>query len=107
MILQLFRSRVPLADTVRRYRGSPDHRDLQAVSTLRWLDLVADPPYTSWARCTIVNEGPGDVELGVNHPNGRTVLGPGGTLPIDEKVLSLFYIARPGQAVNLSVDGVY
>lgn len=94
------------------YAGRTDHRELQATSVLRWIDLIADPPYTAWVHCFIINDGPGVVELAINHPNDRFVMGPGETRTIDrtgavEQILSLFYIAAPGQTASLRVTGEY
>lgn len=94
------------------YAGRTDHRELQALPVLKWIDLIADPPYTAWVHCFIINDGPGVAEIAINHPNDRFAMGPGETRTIDrtgaeEQILSLFYIARPGQTANLRVTGEY
>lgn len=113
MILKSFGSRLGIrqAQTL-TYTGRTDHRELQAISVLKWIDLIADPPYTAWVHCFIINDGPGVVEIAVNHPNDKFVMGPGETRTIDrtgaeEQILSLFYIAEPGQIANLRVTGEY
>lgn len=96
------------------YQGRTDHRDLRATSTLKWIDLIADPPYTAWTHCFIINDGPGVVDVAINHPNDRFTMGPGETRTIDriaadEKILSFFYVVSPGygNTANLRVTGEY
>lgn len=94
------------------YRGRTDQRDLQAVNTLRWIDLIADPPYTPWIHCFIINDGPGAAEIAINHPNDKFTMGPGETRTIDrtsaeDRILSIFYNSVPGQTANLRVTGEY
>lgn len=94
------------------YVGRTDHRELQAIPMLRWIDLIADPPHTAWTHCFIINDGPGAVEIAINHPNDRFVMGPGETRTIDrtgaeEQILAIFYNAVPGHTASLRITGEY
>jgi len=93
------------------YQGRTDQRNITTQNYLQWLDLIADPPYTAWVHCFIINDGPGAANIAINHPNDMFVMGPGETRTIDrsgaaEKILTLFYVTGVGQA-HLRVTGEY
>jgi hypothetical protein len=113
MIIKSFGSRLGIgqAQTL-AYRGRTDSRELQAIPTLKWIDLIADPPYTPWVLCFIINDGPGAVEIAINQPNDRFIMASGETRTInrtgaEEKISSLFYVAEPGFTALLRITGEY
>ena len=97
---------------VLQYRGITDPRELHIDDRFTWIDLIHDPPYRPWVHAFIVNDGPGPVEIGINHPSDREVVGEGETRTVDrsgadELIMSIFFICPPGETALVKVTGEY
>jgi len=97
---------------VLEYRGIVDYREIRANSNISWIDLIHDPPYRPWVHAFIINDGPGTVDIGINHPNERFVMGRGETRTIDrtgadELIYSMFFICPIGETAALRITGEY
>ncbi len=94
------------------YRGIVDYREIKVTPTVGWLDLIQDPPYRPWIHAFIINDGPAAVEIGINHPNDRFVMGMGETRTIDrsgadELIYSVFFVCPRGKVADLRITGEY
>lgn len=95
-----------------QYQGVIDYRELRVDGALSWIDLLHDPPYTPWVHVFLVNDGPAAVEVGVNEPEGRFVMGRGETRTIDrrgadELINALFFVCPVGETSLLRATGEY
>lgn len=94
------------------FEGAVDPRVLSATDSLKWLDLVEDPPHKPWISAYFINDGDATVEIGVNHPElKRHQIKKSETLTIDqshasERIRRLFYICASGTA-SVRVVGQY
>jgi len=94
------------------YEGVTDPREVDAGASLKWIDLIHGPPRTPWSFALIRNEGPNDVEVGINNPNERFVVYPGIPVEIDrrqssQRISILFFICKPTESAFMRVTGEY
>ncbi len=91
--------------------GRLDPRNVHATAKLQWIDLIHEPPRTPWVYAYIVNDGPYAVEIGINDPNDRQVIYPGGSVTLDrsgklEGIAIVFYIC-PWDEAYVRITGEY
>lgn len=95
------------------YSGQEDPRTIHVTNVLSWINLVYDYPYTPWISAYFINDGPGTVEIGINYPDNRFIMKPGETNTVnrtgalDERISSIFFIARPGLSSTVRVIGAF
>ncbi len=94
------------------YIGNEDPRNVHVTNILSWINLVYDYPFTPWISAYIINDGPGVVEIGINHPDDRFTMNPRETITVtrsgaEERIKAMYFICRPGLATDLRVTGVY
>ena len=92
-------------------QGRDDPRNVHATTKLQWIDLIHEPPKTPWVHAYIVNDGPYAVEIGINYPNDRFPLRPGGQVTLDhsnkpEGIGIIFYIC-PIYDAHVRIIGEY
>lgn len=92
-------------------QGRNDPRHIHATTKLQWLDLIHEPPRTPWVHAYFVNDGPYPVEIGINYPNDRFLIYPGGTVTLDhskkpEGIAIIYYIC-PWYEAYVRITGEY
>lgn len=107
-------SDLPSAQTLRaqQYIGKTSPFVVQANDKLQWLDPVRDFPYIPWIRAYFINDGPGDVQVGINHPDDLMIMGAKETLEIDrtnaqENIWIIFFLCPRGEKAQVRVTGEY
>jgi len=93
------------------YRGVTDPREVEATETLKWIDLVSNPPYTPWISAFLINDGPDAVAVGINYPDNRFMMNLGDTITVNrswasERIAVIFFICPEGRA-KLRIIGEY
>lgn len=94
------------------YTGLTDSRVLLARSTLQWINLVSDPPYTPWITAAFYNDGPDSVFIAINNPAELTEVGSGGSITVDmaggdRRIEFVFYRRNAGETASVRVVGKY
>lgn len=97
---------------VQAYEGKTVVKELNATATLGWLDLVHVYPYIPWSWAFFVNEGPYDVQIGINNPGELFTVHPGANRVVDrigaaERISVIFYVCQPTETARVSVTGEY
>ena len=94
------------------YTGLTNTLVLRATSTIQWMNLVSDPPYTPLITATFYNDGPNSVFIAINNPaellrlnkdDSRIVSMSGG----ERRIEFIFYKCNPGESATVRVDGKY
>jgi hypothetical protein len=94
------------------YLGKIAPKTVKANSTLKWLDLKQEPPYTPWIGAYFINDGPDPVAIATNHPDDRFTMNPGETVTIDrsgaqERIAIIFYVCETGKTASVRITGEY
>jgi len=95
------------------YEGRTDAREVDVPSdSIVWLDFIHAAPRTPWTWVLFENDGPNDVEIGINEPNDRFILNPLATKTVDkigarEKISIIFFYCRPTETARVRVVGEY
>jgi len=96
-----------------QYQGKSEARVVQVPSDrVVYIDLLHDRPFTPWTWVLLENNGPYEVEIGINEPNDRFVLVPGANKTIDrltarERISIIFFYCRPTETAEVKVTGEY
>ena len=94
------------------FTGQEDPRIIHATSYLSWINLIYDYPYQPWISAYFINDGPGQVEIGINYPDDRFTMNPLETNTVtrsgaEERIKIIYFMCPPGQLSNLRVTGEY
>ena len=92
-------------------QGRNDPRKIHATTKLQWIDLIHEPPKTPWVHAYIVNDGPYAVEIGINYPNDRFIIQPGGQVTLDHsnkpEGIGIIYYICPMYEAYVRIIGEY
>lgn len=102
------------------YLGAVDVRTLHANPTVKFINLVGDPPYNAWIAADFQNKGPGVAYIGINTPGpwielaapDPSVVGSGGSGTVDlsgatKRIEVIFYKTNVGVVADIEVIGKY
>jgi len=102
------------------YLGAVDARTLHANTTVKFINLVGDPPYNAWIAADFQNIGPDVAYIGINTPGpwialaapDPSVIGSGRSGTVDlsgatKRIEVIFYKANPGETADIDVIGKY
>ena len=92
-------------------QGRNDPRKVHATTKLQWIDLIHELPKTPWVHAYIVNDGPYAVEIGINYPNDRFFIYPGGQVTLDHsnkpEGIGIIYYICPMYDAYVRIIGEY
>jgi len=94
------------------YTGAVDSRELNATSSVKWINLIGDPPYNAWVSADFTNKGPGKAYVGVNTPGPWIEMesGGGGSVNMagaNKRIEVIFYKTDPGETAVITAIGKY
>lgn len=94
------------------YSGRICSRTHTATETLSWQDFIHEWPTSPLVSVFIINEGPHAVEMAINDPNSRLVMGANETRTIVrlgavERIAIIFFKCSPGEWAHLRIEGEY
>lgn len=97
---------------VQSYEGKTIVKELNATATLSWVDLVHTYPNIPWSWAFFVNDGPYDVQIGINNPGELFIIHSQANRVVDrrgasERISVIFYVCEPTETATVSVTGEY
>ena len=96
-----------------QYVGRVDNREIDVPSDkIVYIDLIHGPPMTPWTWARFENAGPNEVEIGINHPEDRFIILPGGTKTVDrlgaqERIAIIFFYCKATETAHITIAGEY
>lgn len=94
------------------YHGRSVTKKVKANSTLKYLDVRYDYPYTLWISAYFINDGPDPVEIAINYPDDKFTIKPNETVTVSrsgaqERIATIFYACERGKTATVRITGVY
>lgn len=94
------------------YVGRTSPRTVKANSTLKYLDVRHDYPYTPWISAYFINDGPDPVEIAINYPDDKFTMNPNETVTVNrsgaqERIAVIFYVCERGKTASVRITGEY
>ncbi|MBA7661349.1 hypothetical protein ES703_69364 [subsurface metagenome] len=85
---------------------------LSATDEIQHIAPIFTPPDIPWISAYFINDGPDEVEIGINAPYDRFVINPAETITVnrahaDERINIIYYICNPGETASVRVVGEY
>ena len=96
-----------------QYEGRTDNREIDVPSgSIVYIDLIHNAPQTPWSWALFENDGPNNVEIGLNEPNDRFILSPGESKTVDriaarERISIIFFYCEPTETAHVRITGEY
>lgn len=94
------------------YTGLTDDRVLKATPTIKWINLISNPPYHPWITAYFFNDGPHSVFIGINNPDELTQVAAGESKTVDmtggdRRIEFVFFKSNLGEKASVRVIGKY
>lgn len=96
-----------------QYEGKTDPREIDVPSDrIVYIDLIHGAPRVPWTWALFENAGPNEVEIGINSPSDRFILGPLASKTVNrlgakERIFIIFFYCKPTETAHVDMVGEY